>query len=280
MKHKHVISVVAVVILACLVSGTVGCAAGQERGVSREWGVTDMMKKTPENAAHLTFVNVKELRGDNDLEHLYEGWRDNLGHTFDDYGIVADDVNLTAMGISLEGEGEGYYLINGDFDLRKVRDKLYSLGFDEDEYRGVELWERNGEVMALMEHLVILSTEQGVRDCVEVIMGEKDSLWDNQDIKDVLDRLPDGINVKYISHPQYMAYEGMKAQGTSLEKKDEDTLKMTGIFMFEDEDAASDAVAKIKEDTGAEEIERSDVNQDGRFVILTIEVGIGEMFMF
>jgi len=49
-----------------------------------------------------------------------------------------------------------------------------------------------------------------------------------------------------------MAHEGMKAQGTSLEKKDGDTLKMTGVFMFEDEDAARDAVAEIKEDTGAE----------------------------
>lgn len=57
-----------------------------------------------------------------------------------------------------------------------------------------------------------------------------------------------------------MAYEGMKAQGSSLEKKDEDTLKMTGVFTFEDEDAARDAVAKIKEDTGVEEIERSYVH--------------------
>ena len=144
----------------------------------------------------------------------------------------------------------------------------------------MELWERNGEVMALMENLVILSTGQAIRDCIEVIKGEKDSLWDDQNVKDVIDLLPNGINMKYIAHPQYMAYEGMKAQGSSLEKKDEDILKMTGVFMFEDEDAARDAVAKIKEDTGAEEIERSDVKQDGRFVILTIEFGIGEMFMF
>ncbi len=160
------------------------------------------------------------------------------------------------------------------------RDRLDSLGLSEDEYQGVELWERNGELVALMEDLVIFSTRQGVRDSIEVIMGEKDSLWDDQDVKDIVDRLPNGINMKYICHPEYMAYEGMKAQGTSLEKKDEDTLKMTGVFMFEDEDAARDAVAEIKEDTGAEEIERSDVKQDGRFVILTIEVGIQEMFMF
>ena len=135
-------------------------------------------------------------------------------------------------------------------------------------------------MMALMENLVILSTGQGVRDCIEVITGEKNSLWDNQDARDVVDRLPDGINMKYISHPQHMSYEGMKAQGTSLEKRDEDTIKMTGVFMFEDEDAARDAVTEIREDTGAEEIERSDVKQDGRVVILTIEFGIEEMFMF
>jgi len=279
MKHKYIISVVGVVILVCLVAGTMGCTAGQGGGMGRERGVADMMMKTPQNATHLTFVNAEELRGDNDLEHLYEAWRDNIGNTLDDYGIVADDMNLTAMGISLEGE-EGYYLIDGNFNPREVRDKLDSLDFDEDEYRGVELWERNGEVMALMEDLVIISTRQGVRDSIEVIMGEKDSLWDNQDVKDIVDRLPDGINMKYICHPEYMAYEGMKAQGTSLEKKDEDTLKMTGVFMFEDEDAARDAVTEIREDTGAEEIERSDVKQDGRFVILTIEVGIEEMFMF
>jgi len=237
-----------------------------------------MMRQTPENAIYFTFVDAKELRGDNDLEHLYEAWRDNLGGALDECGIVADDVNLTAMGAA--SEGVGYYLIDGSFSPREISDELDSLGFDEDEYRGVALWERNGESVAVMEDLFILGTGQGVRDCIEVIKGEKDSLWDNQDAKDVVDRLPDGINVKYISHPQYMAYEGMTAQATSLERKDEDTLKMTGVFMFEDEDAARDAVAAIKEDTGAEEIERSEVKQDGRFVILTIEFGIEEMFMF
>jgi len=278
MKHKYIISVLGVVMPVCLVAGTVGCAADQGGGMDRERGVADMMMKTPENAAYLSFVDAKELRSDNDIEHLYEAWRDNLGRALDDCGIVADDVNLTAMGMS--SEGVGYYLIDGSFNPREVGDKLGSLGFDEDEYRGVELWERNGESVALMEGLVILGTGQGVRDCIEVTNGEKDSLWDNQDVKDIVDRLPDGFSVKYICHPQHMAYEGMKAQATCLEKKDEDTLKMTGVFMFEDEDTARDAVTEIKEDTGAEEIERSDVKQDGKFVILTIEVGIDEMFMF
>lgn len=278
MKQKHVFLVVPVVLLACLVIVMMGYAVGQGRGMGMERGVAGMMRQIPDDSTYFTFVDAKALRGDKDLKHLYEGWRDNPGYTLDDYGIVTDDVEHTAMGISLEGER--YYLIDGDFDLREVRDKLDSLGLDEGEYRGVELWERNGEVVVLVEDLVILSTEEDVRDSIEVIMGEKDSLWDNQDVKDIVDRLPDGINTKYISHPQYMSYEGMKAQGTSLEKKDEDTLNMIAVFMFEDEDAARHAVAEIKEDTGAEEIERSDVKQDGMFVILTIQVSTGEMFMF
>ncbi len=51
MKRKYVISVVGVVILACLVSGMVGCAGGQGGGMSGERGIVDMMTKTPENAS-------------------------------------------------------------------------------------------------------------------------------------------------------------------------------------------------------------------------------------
>jgi len=257
-------------LLVCLIAATVGCAVGMERRV------VEMMRKTPENAMAFSFQDIEALRGDNDLKGLIEewNWRGYFEEAFEKYGIYFDDVNRTARGTVL-GSGS-YYLIDGNSDLDEVRNKLDALGFDKDEYRDVEVWVRTARSVALMEDIIVFGFGQVVRDCIDVIKGEKDSLWHNQDARDVVDRLPDGISLTYLLIPyqeSMMTEEPpWKAQGASLEKKDEDTLKSTQVFMFENEDAACDFAE--------EEDERRNVKQDGKFVIVPDEVDIKELFTY
>lgn len=281
MRHKHLISVIGVIVLVSLTAATVGCAADEERKV------VDMMRKTPGNATFFSFQDVKAMRNDHNLEVLYRDYRNNSESTFGDYGVDLNDVNHTVSSISFDVEDAGALLIlDGDFDLGEVRDRLNSLGFDKDEYRGVEVWKRDrgvevgerngavevwkgGELVALRDNLVIAGDKHIVRYCIEVIKGEKDSLWDNEDARDVVNRLPDGIMLAYFAPFGDGLYSGVGASGGSMEKKDEETLKSTQVFMFEDENAARSFAEERRDVIGARTVEK-----DGRFVILTSETAI------
>lgn len=266
MKHKHVITVVAIVILLYSIAAVIGCAGSNKRML------VDMMRKMPMSTSSFRFMDIQALRGDDDLKDLYKGWRDSCEYTLDDYGIVPNDVNCTAISFN-----EGCYLIDGDFDIGKLRNMRDSLGFNEHKYRDVEVWERTGEAVALIEHLIITGTDECVRDCIDVIKGDKDSFWDNQDVRDLVDRLPDGIMMYYELKPTWVINEGLEAQGSSIEKGDEDTVNVTWIYMFEDEDAARDAIDQISENIERKDYKYSDVSHDKKFVIVIFEQGIEQM---
>ena len=257
-------------LVLVVVSATIGCADSKERVV------VTMMRKMPENTSNFELRDVRTLRGDDKFEEYYNAARYDFDYGYGDYGIDFNDVDYFVE--SAIWQGTRYTLIGGNFDLVAVRDELDSLGYSEGEYRGVEVWQGNNESLALMETLVILGSEEVVRNCIEVVKEGKDSLWDNQDAKDVVDRLPDGYGVMY-SSPAIWAYmyEGIEADGISMETEGRNILRMTMVLMFENEDAAFDAVKELEEETESYELERTDVNKDGKFVIATREEDIQEI---
>ena len=113
-------------------------------------------------------------------------------------------MNLTATG-GFSSPIERLYLIYGNFDLNELRDKRDSLSFNPGEYQGVELWTKTDELVALMEDVIITGTEQSVRDCIDVMMGEKHSLWDNQDARNMIEMLPDGFSMFFSCQSLYVS---------------------------------------------------------------------------
>ena len=271
MKHRGIVTILGVVLLVCLIASSgVGCA----ESVDRE--IVEMMKKTPANVSNFTFFDVKVLQGDDALNNLYEGWKIGFDYIVGSYGIDINNVHFSA--ITTAEQSGGYYFIKGDLNLAEIRNNLESLGFEKDEYLSVETWAKENEQIALMEELFIRGIALNVRECIDVIKGKKGSLWETENTKEMVDKLPDGANVNYLRQPEIMAYEGVKVQGISYEKKDKDTLQVTALFLYEDENAAGDAIPAIEADTGSDELISSDVEQDGKFVVVIIEIANEVMF--
>jgi len=274
MKHKYIVSIVAVVVavvlLLCLIAGTVGCSVGKGRAIE------DMMRKIPENANYVIFSDVLAIRGDNDLEELLEELQEGMNYALEgltrefDIDIDIDSVSHIARGF---WEGGDFLYVDGDFDFAEVRDKLSSPSY---EYLGVEVWETLGDwgthQVALMENLIIVGEEQGIRDCIDTIKGERDSLWDTQDARDVVSRLPDGFRMGYSQGEE--VFEGTKAVGNSLGKEN-NTGTWTTVIKCDDEDAAHDVLGEIEEDIESDGFfSGGDVIQDGKFVTITMEEDI------
>jgi len=245
-----------IIIVVLLLVPVIGCTSGNSADAK------SFMEKIPEGAESLILVDFQALRGDDDLEDLLEEFEDMIM-----IGIDIDDINYAAIyGNTI--------LLNGKFNLDDIRDELDDLGLNDDGYKDVEIWGSDYEYgwVALMGNLIILGSEDDVKDCIDVIEEGEDSLLDDSDCKDLVDRLPDGIMITYGTDEEYPDEE---AWGISIKKKDDDTLKVTAIFKFKNEDAAVDAVDEIEDEMKEEEGPHNiQVDQNGEFVIASAEMHI------
>jgi hypothetical protein len=285
-KLIRIISVVVLISVLTVVGAGVGCGGGGGGG----GGVASMMSMIPENASRFVFMDIKALRGDEDLKDLYEDMMGDVEVALRTSGINVDDVNRIAA------SGENLLLLDGSFDFDKVRDGLDGRGFGRNEYKGVEVWENPGEGvwvallgnfygggrLALRGNLIFLGSENAVKDCIKVIKEGMNSLQDNPDTREVMARLPGGV-IMFLGIGEAFTevigeeFEGLEAGGMSLGKKDRDTLKVTVVLKFEDDDAALNAMNKIERDEdgfGEEHFRLIEFVLDKGFVKVTAEIDI------
>ena len=279
MNLKRTISVMGLITLVALLVLGAGCAGdGQGNGGNGNNGevadVTSMMEKVSKDTTEFIFIDVKALRGDDDLGGLLQDLQDSLEGLLEVMGTDLGNINALAS-------AEDVSLFDGGFDFDDIRDELNSQGFDEDEYEGVEVWESPyGGWVALVENLIIMGHQDGVKDCVDVVGGTEGSLGDTRDAEDIMDRLPSGISAGfYIGDTIAVVdseYQYLEASGWSFTKIDEDTLVMTTVLRFDNEDAAEDAIAEVEEDFEEKEFKHLDFDQDEEFVKLTAEIDIDD----
>lgn len=274
---KKVLLIVTLGILLAAALASAGCASGNR--------LTDMMAKVPGDTESLRFVDIDGLRNDADMNALYGTWKTSVDTRLESHGINSGDVNVFAFGT---GSGKRFTLLVGGFDLDGVRSKLDGLHYDKGEYKGVELWElqegwgyESDSKVALMGNLIILGNEVGVKGCIKVIK-EGDSSWLKRvDISDVVSQLPVGLYVDLEkSQLAGLFLGGFEAYGVSAEKRDSDTLGISGVAKFEDEDNAGNAknAIEVTLDTIFKSV---DVSQEGAFLTASAELDIDKAaFLF
>ena len=188
------------------------------------------------------------------------------------------------MSVSSMAFGSEVTIIAGSFDLATVRQELDERNYDDDEYRGVEVWQKpyGNELVALKGSLVIVGPEDPVKECIRAMEGSEDSFADRQHAMDVMDKLPGGVFV-HVSMSNWLSgllLGGLEALGTSAQKADEYTLRVTFVFKFDDQAYAENAKNKV-EDFVDNPCRHVEVKQDGQFIIATGEIDVedaGDLF--
>lgn len=237
-RNSRFLTCAMTLVLLLSLAGLVGCGGGGGGGTG---DAVAMMDKLPKDTEAFSFVDVKAIRSDKDLDKAFEGLKDDIKSEFEELGVSVDDVDSMAQGASVT-------ILEGRFDLGNVSKELEDNDYDDDKYKGVEIWEGDLSV-ALVSASYIVTGEDlyRVEDCIDVIKGDDDSLHDDANLQDLVSRLPSGIALS-VYPGDYEEYEGLEAVGYSLVKKAADTMRVTTIYRFEDEGAASASADDIEKD--------------------------------
>lgn len=203
---------------------------------------------------------------------IYAGYRDSF-RMLGDYGVELDDVNCLAWaGLSL-------FLLEGTFDPGRVREELGIRDYARTAYLGVEVWEDSApgleDWVALPDGMMVAGDRDSVIDCLEVIVEGADSLHAHPDVAGVVDRLPGGLDMSVAA----MALDNpLLAHGESLQRIDDDTLRLTVVRKYADPAAAEEGAGRIARDMQdllAQALREVRVQQEDQYVTLRADVAAG-----
>ena len=238
----------------------IGCSSGTNNtssnnsGASSDSSMVRMMKMLPSDSGEFYFANVSALFTDGNSALV---------------GNASKGLNylMTSNHITL-----GEYA--KDFDLSQLTNDVAQNSTTSYDYKGVKVWVQKYGSAILLDNIEIRGDDNySIQRCIEVIKGEKPSLYDNKDFKDIADRLTGGDTIgiadsSYASDSQV----GLLTQGYSLTKQGTTEI-MTGLYKFTNATAAQQYVTLVQEglaDSPLGDGANSTVTQDGMFVKMTI----------
>ena len=278
LKTTMILLLVFVASLTLLAAGSACDLGDNGDGGAASEAMLNMMKRVPDDVAMFMFYDVEGIQAEDD-------WADMFGEEWDmsDAGIDVDTEDIEAFAMAMTEDFGTIILIEGNFDADEIGDALEDAGYDDATYNDVDIWvmEEYGfsEAVALLDGLLIAGTEDSVKDCIDVIEDGDDSLYDNEDFKDASDHIGDGLLAVLVGGEDVAGeYDGGEVMGMSFDAKDSDTAKVTGVMVFEDADAADDAMDEIEDDLkDEEEWDNFDIDQSGRIIEASGEVDIDDV---
>lgn len=274
MKKAVTFSAIVILLMVSLLSP--GCGSPEVSGLEA------MMKRMPDSTSDFYFQNVKEGRviGAAELCEGYgrniEMWRENPL----DIIITPDETDYLAWFIS----DWLVSLIEGNFNLDSIREKLAESDMNNDQYRGVEIWREEDRrdvtgyesdlVHALVnDRLILIGYEPGVNDCIDVMNGGQASLWENRDFGGIIERLPEGLTMN-CRLDWGREVEDIVVGGFSLVMNEDGTQDFTFVGKFRSSDAAGKGIDIILNDL-ADDFGFSPVSaaatQDGEYITIIAE---------
>jgi hypothetical protein len=249
-----------------------------------------VMKQIPVGAEDVVYWNVKEMEANEDLHGMLDRWKADNEAWLDQFSVRTGDVEHF-LGFST-GPADGSAgnqsagnataadssaVVKGTFDFGEIRRQLDNKEFDEGDFKGLEVWESPDGVywVVLTQDIVAVGPKEDIIETVRVIEGGNPSLYDDQDARDVVDRLPAGA-LMHFRRAGESPLAGELAYGDSFKRKDQETLEAHIVVKFlEPEDAA--AVLEIVEEEADLEYDKISAKQDGRYLRIDGEIDIEEL---
>lgn len=187
---------------------------------------------------------------------------------------IPDYLHINPEDVKFGASGVGVTIYEGSFDSDAITGKLEDLSYEDDDYKGVEVWkdEQGNGWVALVEDKIVDGEESKVRNCIEVVKGEMESFYSNEDVTILLDELEyvDRVEIT-VTSGQY--FEGVEALGSSWKMLDNEAekLDLQGLFLFENGDMAEDSMGAIENSLGTVQYEDLDVSRSGKMVKVTVK---------
>lgn len=258
-----------------MINGSCLCSSGGKQYVS-------MMSMVPVDSTEYHFWAVERLGADDDLWPLYKKFRDsNVAKQLPDIEPVLAVVQNSAKASGFDGS---VTVLQGNFNSRDLERRLRNEGYVLSVYRDVEIWtpeEAEACVsVALRDHAVLMATADDLKACIDAIkLDEEDSLYQDQAIKWVTERLSDGLIVDvFRAGPEgEESYADLISYGRSYSKAGDDKMRMTALYMFSDGYAAGPAQNQVRDYVAGEGFTDVETEQEGNFIRVTGLISISDL---
>ncbi len=232
-------------------------------------GFETVLKAIPSNA---NIFNFMDYTNGGTKEHLTSYQQ-----------LASDTIEMNSLTMIMAPGYKASYIVEGGRELNLVISEAGNKATRQLQYNGIEIMEYEllsgidfgipgiFNFAANIDNFGILSQrENGIKDIIDTIQGATPSANDDEDIRDIIDRLTVGMSV-FCSKDAF----GRSIVGTSASKKAEDTLAMMSVWKFESSEMAQNALDQWEEDP---ETPEGTYIQDGVFIIGTGEVSASDFF--
>ncbi len=259
--------ITALLMLAVLVSCITTCK-------TKGGYLVNVMKLAPENAGAVYCTEIKAWAEDPDLSFAYDEMISGLGYVIP--FVETSDISVYA---EFDIDWGPIIVLFGDFNLKDVRDALTEEDYVEGEYKGIEIWTDDyDDAVSFIDNMIVYGYKDSVEACIRVYKNEESSLYDNEDMKVVVDKLPAAI-VQMVFGPDEM-YSIEVLSGSICWRNStsgDEVLDISGWLKFDSEASAEAAMENIEDDLSWELVVTvTDARLSGQFIEITGEMEIPE----
>ncbi|MFO8011236.1 MAG: hypothetical protein R6U89_10565 [Dehalococcoidia bacterium] len=256
---------IAAVILSVVL--ILGCSSsGQEtpenqKLSSTETGVLQAMKMLPEDTREIIYWDISSNTiGSDEAGIGFYVLYMSLG----DLVSYVHEINWVATTI------EDDFITKADFDEELIKELSENTNST---YRYANIPVRGDEEIALtiIDKYILGGSKDFVQDCISVIEDGNKSLYDNEEFRDIVDRLPKSESVS-CGYSLIEEFENAKIVGGSINGYDEPRLEHTTIIAFSSSKVANQNIEQVREElTSCEAVEFHDIEviQDGAILEVT-----------
>jgi len=207
--------------------------------------LVQVMKIAPINTDMISCMDMEAIVEDPDFSYTYDYIINYLSyHLLDDIDM---DISTVSAFATAETDLHSIFILVGDFNLEDIRGALEYNYFVEGEYKGIEIWTNDllEQSLAFIDNMIVVSDITSVETCIRCHKNEDSSMYDDEDIKSVADRLPAAVGY-YVFGSDYMYDIEILAGGTCVQNKqpNDEVLNITGWYKF---DSATSAETSLRD---------------------------------
>jgi hypothetical protein len=239
--------IVAVVLVASLSA----CAEPVPLGGGAK-SLVDQVKMLPTESTGFIFWDIGQLGAKAEIYDIWQEWEEQEGGWLrDTAGVRTGEVKLFVQA-SVLGLGV-VTIVSGNFIMDDIEKQLTDNGYSSGTYQGVQRLTKTQEgeqlAVALYRKSIIAGSEELVDKCIDVVKKKGSrSFYEDSYIRKIVDQLPGGV-MSGVERNEEL-YDRLVALGMSVQRKDEETLKVKAVYEFEVANAAKyeNTLAKVKDD--------------------------------
>ena len=240
-----------------------------------------MLHLVPEDADGLRSMDIPATMGDTDFhEYGFPGgtlaayvsldWEEGMSVGDTEIDLEQIDEYLTVVGDSEVN------LLKGQFQFDDIREDLDDAGYEEDIYRGYEVWtgRQNYALLEATGYIIFSPNQDAVEDVLKTLYRGDGSLADAEDneLKRILDKAGDGLAVVASVAEDECPVKRCQGFGAAFTEVDLDAEAVVTkvVVLFSSERAAEDAADDYDDVAdfldGRLNIDIADTKSDGEFV--------------